>query len=533
MSHTPDRRPVSILLASLFILSLIYGCASPAAGQSIHAAPTPVQTLVDRLDTATPLPAPEVTAVSPVPPAPVQPHLWVNPALPQKFREQLSLPAAVETSADRASANLWLEPAATQAASLHSAWVYALTAPFPTLTDDVRQQAVQSAWKGGPGSQPLLMTSETRDALEGLWGPAGSQGVQIVDPPASLLDAAWAQPDAWAIVPFDELEPRWKVLRIEGQSPLDKTFDPGSYPLTLSIQLSGTQEALRSVSTGFALPSNRDPEKLTVLVMTGVTALSRHIGEKMEAQGLTYPAQDIGGWLTAADLTHISNEVSFYEDCPKPGPERADMRFCSSPKYIKLLEAVGTDIVELTGNHILDWGTQPFIDTLEMYQQRGWKTYGGGANLEDANKPLTLEHNGNRLVFLGCSPSGPEQVWATADRSGSAPCDLYKLEQQIRDLRAEGYLPIVTFQAVETDTYLPPVAQGMPDFRRMARAGAVIVSGSQSHVPQTMTFVESDAGTGFVHYGLGNLFFDQMKPEISRQEFIDQHVFYNGKYLGR
>ena len=156
MSHTPDRRPVSILLASLFILSLIYGCASPAAGQSIHAAPTPVQTLVDRQDTATPLPAPEETAVSPVPPTPVQPRLWVNPALPQKFREQLSLPAAVETSADRASANLWLEPAATQAASLHSAWVYALTAPFPTLTDDVRQQAVQSAWKGEPGQPAAL-----------------------------------------------------------------------------------------------------------------------------------------------------------------------------------------------------------------------------------------------------------------------------------------------------------------------------------------------------------------------------------------
>ena len=106
----------------------------------------------------------------------------------------------------------------------------------------------------------------------------------------------------------------------------------------------------------------------------------------------------------------------------------------------------------------------------------------------------------------------PNRSGRPIDRSGSAPCNLPKLEQQIRDLRAEGYLPIVTFQAVETDTYLPPVAQGMPDFRRMARAGAVIVSGSQSHVPQTMTFVESDAGTGFVHYGLGNLFFDQMKP---------------------
>jgi poly-gamma-glutamate synthesis protein (capsule biosynthesis protein) len=68
----------------------------------------------------------------------------------------------------------------------------------------------------------------------------------------------------------------------------------------------------------------------------------------------------------------------------------------------------------------------------------------------------------------------------------------------------------------------------MPDFRRLAQAGAVIVSGSQSHVPQTMTFV----GENFVHYGLGNLFFDQMDPIEERQEFIDQHSFYAGKYLG-
>jgi poly-gamma-glutamate synthesis protein (capsule biosynthesis protein) len=47
-----------------------------------------------------------------------------------------------------------------------------------------------------------------------------------------------------------------------------------------------------------------------------------------------------------------------------------------------------------------------------------------------------------------------------------------------------------------------------------------------------MTFVENNFSTAFVHYGLGNLFFDQMKPEISRQEFIDRHVFYDGQYLG-
>ena len=70
----------------------------------------------------------------------------------------------------------------------------------------------------------------------------------------------------------------------------------------------------------------------------------------------------------------------------------------------------------------------------------------------------------------------------------------------------------------------------------MAEAGAVIVSGSQSHVPAAM---EITGGT-FIHYGLGNLFFDQMSYRLddgsltytTRDVFVDRHIFYDGKYLG-
>ena len=40
---------------------------------------------------------------------------------------------------------------------------------------------------------------------------------------------------------------------------------------------------------------------------------------------------------------------------------------------------------------------------------------------------------------------------------------------------------------------------------------------------------------GFIHYGLGNLFFDQVVkhgPQLTQREFIDRHVFYDGRYLG-
>jgi len=37
----------------------------------------------------------------------------------------------------------------------------------------------------------------------------------------------------------------------------------------------------------------------------------------------------------------------------------------------------------------------------------------------------------------------------------------------------------------------------------------------------------------FIHYGLGNLFFDQMdRPVVgTREEFLDRYVFYDGKLI--
>jgi poly-gamma-glutamate synthesis protein (capsule biosynthesis protein) len=73
-------------------------------------------------------------------------------------------------------------------------------------------------------------------------------------------------------------------------------------------------------------------------------------------------------------------------------------------------------------------------------------------------------------------------------------------------------------------------------FHSVADAGAVVVSGSQAHFPHIMEF----RGDSFIHYGLGNFFFDQMTYILpdgkvidgTRREFIDRHVFYDGHYLG-
>jgi poly-gamma-glutamate synthesis protein (capsule biosynthesis protein) len=72
------------------------------------------------------------------------------------------------------------------------------------------------------------------------------------------------------------------------------------------------------------------------------------------------------------------------------------------------------------------------------------------------------------------------------------------------------------------------------DFQSLVDAGAVVVNGSQAHTPKIMALYKD----GFIHYGLGNLFFDQMEVYYgetympnTRDEFIDRLVFYDNQLV--
>jgi len=203
--------------------------------------------------------------------------------------------------------------------------------------------------------------------------------------------------------------------------------------------------------------------------------------------------------------------------------------FCSDPRYIDLITDMGTDVMELAGDHFADYHAAAMYETLDIYKKHNIPYYGGGYNVEDGRKPLLMTVNGNKIMFIGCNY---KTIYASATDTvpGAVPCDFTYITQQIAYYRSQGYLPISTYQYNEFDS-AEARPQQMIDYRRMANAGAVVVQGSQAHVPQVMEFYKD----AFIHYGLGNLFFDQISkkgPHLTQREFIDRHVFYDGKYLG-
>jgi len=536
------RRPIYKLLLLISLTALLASCL-PAAGNNGQTGVQlpPLEIPLREFPTSTPAPGntqvsgnpeslPTATPVQPTLSLPIMagtitpfPYpLWIDASVPDVLREaalELNLPVADSASAAR----LELGPASSSDAN-PSTWIYALVAPFPTVMDGVSKSDLEAAWNASdsgpmPGS-PLWMTESTLEAMTAVFGEAGEGAVNTV-PADELIDILWENQPSWGIVPFESLDPKLKVLTIDQESPVRNDFDQSMYPLKVDFALTGTNAA------DFELPlTNRDPSKMTVLLMTGVTALVRATATRMEIIGVDYPAWDIGETLKAADITHISNEVPFYTSCPYPDPRQEELVFCSNPKYIDLLEQVGTDVVELTGNHFQDYGSVATLQTLDMYNERQWPYYGGGTDLEDSREPALLTHNGNRFAFIGCNPIGPQFAWATETEPGAAPCGDYEwMKTEIADLAQKGYIVIATFQYIEY--YEPvPIDEHVSDFRAIADSGATIVNGSQAHIPMAMEFYDD----AFIHYGLGNLFFDQMDGPM-RREFLDRHVFYDGRYI--
>ncbi|MCZ7543680.1 MAG: CapA family protein [Anaerolineae bacterium] len=331
-------------------------------------------------------------------------------------------------------------------------------------------------------------------------------------------------------MPFDALRPEWKVLAVDGVNLLDRAADLAGYPLRVGVGLHGPADAVDAAGRALAVQgawrvTNRDPARMTVLAMTGVTALARVTARRMDEVDVTYPAGDILPVLEQADILHVSNEVSFSPDC-QPDYRWTSMSFCARASYFDLLTHIGVDVVELTGNHLNDYGTAGLDYSLGLFEAAGMGVFGGGRNLEAARAPWRTEHNGNTFAFVGCNPVGPPNAYATADRPGAAPCDYGALRQQIGALAGEVDVVVVTQQYWEFD-HANPTPQQVEDFSSLARAGADIVSGSQAHQPQGLAFVEGR----FVHYGLGNLFFDQMQAVNLREMFIDLHVIYEGRHI--
>ena len=395
---------------------------------------------------------------------------------------------------------------------------FVVACPFATVADELSLVALRTLWRKGLAETEeiarLTLRPEAIALFSDAFGPPAPSAIfTAVDPVGKIRDGT----HGCALIPAVELTPDLKRIRVGASpAPWDAAYEPAADPLNRSVP---AREALAEKSFNRSLVSR--------VLITGTTALTRNTSYAMAQNGATWAGSAVKEIFESADIRHISNESSFWTKCPEPIRSRT-MQFCTPYEDWRLFESLGVNLIELTGNHLRDYDWPPLLETFELFEREGIPYYGAGRTIEAAAQPYVFRHNGNDFVFLGCNSAGPEHVFVTGTLPGVHRCDFDQLEADVRRYAEAGKIVIVTLQYGEAYSRKPGDYQKR-DFDRISEAGAVVVSGSQSHFAQSYR-VSPDR---IVHYGLGNLFFDQMDTPIvgTRQELLDRHIFYDGRLL--
>ncbi|MCY4018596.1 MAG: CapA family protein [Chloroflexi bacterium] len=363
-----------------------------------------------------------------------------------------------------------------------------------------------------------LQTSISRDQLDGIVAGGFDQRLTLSESAAARLrklgvelhratrivanedleGRLWRDKLSFTLLPFDRLRLRLRPLWLDGKPVVDQI---DGYPL---------------IFDGGA--PNYHPGNLTRITLSGTTAIARQTRTAIDAIGVEAAASGIRDYVAASDFFHLTNEAPLADSCPQFNDKvlGGANSLCMKREHASLFDILNVDVVDLTGNHVNDFGYDAFEDTLMLFEEAGTKVVGGGRSRDDARKPLILSHNGNTIAWLACNAVGPYYALVNEDpnalggpRPGAAFCDRAWLEDDLPVLASQNDLVLLTVHYQEFESYTP-TAQQRADFRTFAEWGADVVIGTAEHKPMTFEFYRTRRGeTAFIHFGLGNLYFDQ------------------------
>ena len=110
-----------------------------------------------------------------------------------------------------------------------------------------------------------------------------------------------------------------------------------------------------------------------------------------------------------------------------------------------MLKGLSVNVVALGNNHMLDYGEDALVETLELLDAAGIRQVGAGGNYKEANAPLLLEQSGRRLAVLSYAfIYSVNTRMVTRSTAGIADHSLSRILPHIRDLTSSGFDVIVT-----------------------------------------------------------------------------------------
>ncbi len=231
--------------------------------------------------------------------------------------------------------------------------------------------------------------------------------------------------------------------------------------------------------------------------------MCRQAEELIDLHGPDYPWHGVRSVLGRGDLRIANLETPLCEPGPIHYPLKLVHLRSSAPPATLSLRNAGFNLVSLANNHLLDYGPQAMMSTIETLDQAGIKHAGAGRNETEARGPVFLDIAGRRIAFLSFCSMPPTAYGARDDRPGTAFIrDEDEVLAEIRAAKARADLVLVAMHWGRDYIPFAPARN-----RRLGRAcidaGAALVIGHHPHVLQGIEVYRG----GLIAYSLGNFVF--------------------------
>ncbi len=344
-----------------------------------------------------------------------------------------------------------------------------------------------------------------------------SEKIKLFEKVSSLKDYLSQTPKAVGILPFSEMDSRLRALPVNGVDVMDsgigRCAEAGQatraayfskYPLLFPVV---------DVKDADLADARFDPFELRTVQFTGGSLLGPGMLEKPTVS----PEQAVVGVAAisqTADIAHLSIENVKLEGCRQ---NLKKWRFCYEPHWQKAIDRLGTDVIELTGNHVRDFGSKRLSETIDWYNELKYPYYGGGRNLADALTPAVIEIRGLKIGFTGLNRLNSTRSGASKEKPGPL---LRGNDNFLRSIKAAQNSSDVFFFTYQGGYEFSPFPWN--DMVRYAHAaidaGAIGAVGVHAHMP-----MGSEVYRGaFVSYGLGNFLFRHPPTTRPRRKMTER-----------
>jgi poly-gamma-glutamate capsule biosynthesis protein CapA/YwtB (metallophosphatase superfamily) len=273
------------------------------------------------------------------------------------------------------------------------------------------------------------------------------------------------------------------------------------------------------------LPSSRARSQEISIAIVGDIMFGPDISRIMDKEGSLAPFAGTVDILKDADVTFGILEGGI--GTRGEAAQDKEHTFRSKPTAARGLLNAGFDVLSLANPHIMDYGEEGFLDTLEFLSWYGLKYVGGGTNAEEARKPVVLTAKDVKVGFLAYYRRTEfDQFFGKMDKIGPALPIYGELEQDMAKAKEQADVVIVSMHwGIQVEESGITSRQRL-FAHKLIDSGADVVVGQWLHKTQGIEIYKGKP----VIYSLGDFIYGTYAKKIPIG-FILKFVFSGSKLL--